>query len=140
MMVYIKAFIVLIFFISNNGMSEEIESPDTIPNSIKLNAEELIEVANSLPNITLIDSRTEIDHKRGFIPSSINLPDVNTNCKSLSDIIESKKSPILFYCNGPRCKRSSNAVKVSINCGYENIYWFRGGYDEWKLKKYPIEK
>lgn len=137
---YVQVFIALMFSVSNNVISDEIESPNTIPNSIRLNAEELIEAANSISNLILIDSRTEIDHKRGFIPSSISLPDVDTNCHSLADIIENKITPILFYCNGPRCKRSANAVKISVNCGYEKIYWFRGGFDEWKSKKYPIEK
>ncbi|MBL4868208.1 MAG: rhodanese-like domain-containing protein [Pseudomonadales bacterium] len=45
---------------------------------------------------------------------------------------------MVYYCNGPKCGRSATAVKIALKCGYEKIFWFRGGFEEWKIKRFPI--
>jgi len=70
----------------------------------------------------------------------LSLPDEQTTCDSLAEAIPSKQAPALFYCNGPKCGRSAVAVKIALDCGYQRIYWFRGGFEEWKNKAYPYVK
>ena len=64
----------------------------------------------------------------------------DTSCDSLARTIPAKASPVVFYCNGPKCRRSDNAVVIARDCGYSNIYWFRGGIEAWKASNYPVEK
>lgn len=112
-------------------------SPDFINGAIIIAAETLIKYAEQTPELVIIDSRLSSDRQQGFIEGSFNLPDSKTSCSTLSNIIASKDIPVIFYCNGPKCGRSSVAVKISLLCGYKNIYWFRGGFEEWKQKNYP---
>ena len=112
-------------------------TPETIAGSTVINAEQLIEFANQTPGLIIIDSRIPGDRKQGYIETSISLPDIDTHCDRLARIIPDKAAPVLFYCNGIKCGRSGKAVKIAVNCGYSNIYWFRGGFQEWLAKGYP---
>ena len=112
--------------------------PEQIPGAKRVDAEAVIDLANKLPKLVLIDSRIAGDRKMGYIENSISLPDAKTNCKSLTKIIPAKTTPVLFYCNGVKCGRSVVATRIALQCGYKNIYWFRGGFEEWRAKQFPF--
>lgn len=112
-------------------------SPDRIEGSTLVNAEGFIELVGKIPDLLVIDSRIPGDRKQGYVEGSVSLPDVDTTCDSLAKVIPKKESPTLFYCNGVKCGRSATAVKIALGCGYKNIYWFRGGFEEWLAKGYP---
>lgn len=115
-------------------------SPESIPGAEKVDAERLIELVYAKPDLVMIDSRVNPDRTQGYIEDSISLPDTLTNCSSLAEIIPSKQTASLFYCNGPKCGRSAKAVKKALGCKYQNVFWFRGGLHEWKEKGYPLLK
>ncbi len=112
-------------------------APESIEATVNVNAEEFIELVENNPELVIIDSRIRGDRIQGFIEGAISLPDTDTTCDSLSKIIRKKETASLFYCNGIKCIRSSKAIKIALNCGYSNIYWFRGGFGEWLEKGYP---
>jgi len=112
-------------------------SPESIDGTVKVTAEKFIELVEIKPELVIIDSRIPGDRKQGFIESSLSLPDVETSCASLAKVISKKNAPSLFYCNGVKCGRSAKAIKIALSCGYSNIYWFRGGFEEWLEKGYP---
>lgn len=112
--------------------------PDSIPGAQTVDAEKVIELASKNKKLVIIDSRILGDRKIGYIEQSISLPDAKTNCKSLQKIIPNKMTPVVFYCNGVKCGRSVVATKKALQCGYSNIYWFRGGFEEWTSKAYPF--
>ena len=113
-------------------------SPESLPGSVRVSAEVVIGLVGSIDNLVVIDSRTTNDRKMGFIEGSIGLTDTKTNCKSLKSSLPELDTPVLFYCNGINCERSDNAVRISYECGYRKIYWFRGGIEEWREKKLPL--
>jgi len=113
-------------------------SPENIPGTVKINAEQLIELVTEKSDILIIDSRIPSDREHGFIEGSVNLPDIDTTCETLANIIPSYSSPVIFYCNGPECGRSAVAAKQALNCNFKTIYWFRGGFEEWLSKNYPV--
>jgi rhodanese-related sulfurtransferase len=39
--------------------------------------------------------------------------------------------PIVFFCQGPLCWESYNAVLRAYEAGYRNLYWYRGGLAAW---------
>ncbi len=112
-------------------MPLEIEGSQTIV------AEELIDLVLEKPDLVLIDARIASDLQEGYIEGAINLPNVVTNCETLKGIIESFQTPVAFYCNGVKCERSSESSAIARSCGYTNLYWFRGGIEEWKNKQFP---
>jgi rhodanese-related sulfurtransferase len=112
--------------------------PDEIPGVQTLTAEGVIEKANSIDRLVIIDARINKDRAIGYIEGSFSLPDINTNCSTLSELVADKQTPLLFYCNGVKCGRSVVAIKIAKSCGYENLSWFRGGFEEWKEKGYQF--
>lgn len=112
--------------------------PASIPGVTTLTAESLIELVERHPGLVLIDSRVPVDRRQGYIQGSISLPDTQTACATLGDVLASLNTPVMFYCNGVKCGRSVIAVKIAKGCGYKKLYWFRGGFEEWKQKGYPF--
>jgi rhodanese-related sulfurtransferase len=128
------------FFLSSlflAGTAVAAKSPESIEGTTKVTAEEFIELVDKIPNLIVVDSRIPGDRKQGFVEGSVSLPDVDTTCETLPSVIPKKDSPVLFYCNGVKCGRSATAIKIALKCGYNNIYWFRGGFEEWLEKGYP---
>ena len=58
--------------------------------------------------------------------------------QELQRVVPEKDSAILFYCNGARCLRSSDAIYKAQGWGYSNLIWFRGGWKEWTSKRLPV--
>ena len=133
-------FVLGVLFVSTSSADGKIRSPENIPGTIKVNAEKVIELAESASDLMIIDSRIREDRLQGYIEGSVSLPDEETNCESLSKLMSGKHQTSLYYCNGPKCGRSVKAVNIALGCGYDNIYWFRGGFEEWKEKNYPYIK
>jgi len=122
------------------AVADDYLSPDTIEGTTKIDAETLIQLAQENEDLIIIDSRISSDRHQGFISGSVSLPDTDTNCASLLMLIHSKDSAVVFYCNGPRCRRSDRAIAIARDCGYSNLYWLRGGFEEWRNKHYLISK
>jgi rhodanese-related sulfurtransferase len=112
--------------------------PDQIPGTTRVDADGVIKLVEKTPNLVIVDSRVSGDRKQGFIEGSISLPDEETSCASLAKAIPSKATPALFYCNGVKCGRSVVAIRIAKKCGYSQLYWFRGGFEEWLAKRFPV--
>jgi rhodanese-related sulfurtransferase len=123
------------------GMSTatgEYLSPDTIEGATTIDAEQLISLVVEHPDTVLIDSRVGTDRADGYIEGSVPLVDTKTDCDSLARLVGTRTTPVIFYCNGVRCDRSGRAVSIAVACGYRDVYWFRGGIEEWRTQKYPL--
>jgi rhodanese-related sulfurtransferase len=104
---------------------------------VRVDAESVLDLIESLPTLKIIDARMSQDRIHGYLEGSVSLPDINTDCKSLANHLAKKSQPVLFYCNGPKCGRSAKSSVKALECGYTQVYWFRGGFEEWKQKNYP---
>ena len=128
----------LLLFISPMLAAEE--APASIDGTTLVDAEKIIELVESLDDLIIVDARTVGDYDKGHIPDSVRLVNTETNADSLSKILSSKESPVVFYCNGVNCGRSVESCKIAVAEGYTNVYWFRGGIKEWEAKGFPVEK
>ena len=135
-----SALFLLVITVSTTTAGKGYTSPQSIAGAQTIDAERLIALAEQNDNQLIIDSRLRSDRKLGYIPGSISLPDTETRCDTLAALIAEKSGPVIFYCNGPSCRRSDIAVATAVQCGYTNIYWFRGGIQAWKADNYPISK
>jgi len=138
----------LLLIATTNAVAEEtpnlakprIVVPEMIAGVDTVNAEQVIEILTSDNPPILIDARIRKDRDYGYIESSISLPDIETNCDTLKEITEDKNQQMMFYCNGMRCGRSVVSIKVARSCGYHNLFWFQGGFEEWQEKGYQYIK
>lgn len=132
--------VAMLLILSPARATEKPLAPETIPGTVRVNAESVLDLIESLPTLKIIDARMRQDRTHGYLEGSVSLPDIETDCKSLASAIPKKTQPVLFYCNGPKCGRSVTSSKKALACGYTQIYWFRGGFEEWKQKELPYVK
>lgn len=119
-----------------NLAKKKVIVPEKITGVKTVTAEQAITSLTSDNAPILIDARIKKDRSHGYIESSISLPDIETNCNTLSSITRNKEQHLMFYCNGVQCGRSVVSIKVARSCGYHNLSWFKGGFAEWKEKDY----
>lgn len=122
------------------GAYAEADAPDSIDGTTLVSAEDVVDLVGTKDNLVIVDSRTSAHRAKGYIEGSVGLPDTETTPESLAKNIPSKDTPVCFYCNGVKCGRSVVAAKMAVAEGYSEIYWFRGGWDEWAEKGLPVAK
>jgi rhodanese-related sulfurtransferase len=105
----------------------------------------------------LVDLRPKEDYQKGSIPSAVNIPSrVKDNKVKVEKILKifgvtRKKNgklntenalDLAFYCHGLWCDKSSDFIKKFIEIGYppENIYYYRGGFQMWKILGFTTVK
>jgi len=128
----------LLFLGAGQVLANPASTPDQIPGTTKVTAEDLISLVEKHDNLVIIDARKAEDYAGGFVEGAISLPDTTTNPESLAKVISAKDIPVLFYCNGEKCGRSVKACKIAVADGYKTVYWYRGGWDDWVAKGLPV--
>jgi ABC-type phosphate/phosphonate transport system substrate-binding protein/rhodanese-related sulfurtransferase len=100
--------------------------------------------------VPLYDVRIEKEYKEKHIKGALLLPYAEKSKKEvgydaaqdefkLAETVRDKNLPLIFACNGGECWKSYKASLWAQNQGYRNVYWFRGGFPEWKAKNLPVE-
>lgn len=112
--------------------------PEQIPGATNLSAEDVVEKILSNPEMIVIDSRKNTEYVKGHIEGAVNILNTGMTQSNLAAVTSNKSVPLLFYCNGHRCMRSTDAVKKALSWGYQSVFWFRGGWKEWTTKRLPI--
>lgn len=89
--------------------------------------------------VIFVDVRSDSDYDAGRIPEALHL-NIKTNFSLEILVSEVKKDqPMVLYCNGEKCLRSSDAAIKAVEWGWTNIYYFRDGFPSWKSADYPVE-
>ena len=92
-----------------------------------------------------VDVRKEGQFESGRIPGALNLPyapgkagEQPFNPAALEAEV-GKDEALVVYCNAESCDRSSWGAALAAEWGWQNVYYFRGGYPEWSKAGYPVE-
>ncbi|MDP2829999.1 MAG: rhodanese-like domain-containing protein [Sulfuricellaceae bacterium] len=115
-------------------------APAEISGATGVSAEKLVDLLASTPQLVMIDSRRQEEFEKGHIEGAVNLLDTDMTQAKLARLVSSSSTPVLFYCNGERCLRSTNAARLALQWGYHKVYWFRGGWKEWGDKNMPVAR
>ena len=86
----------------------------------------------------VIDTRLEHFNREGTIPGARSIPH--------EQILERRDEldpsvPTVFFCNGPQCVASPDAIHKLLDAGYpaEAILYYRGGMHDWITLGYPLQ-
>lgn len=86
-----------------------------------------------------VDLRKENVWNAGRVPGAIWLDFKNGFSREALASEVDHDEPVVFYCSGDRCPRSSKACTKALAWGYTDVYYFRDGYPAWKKAGYPVE-
>ncbi len=119
--------------------------PETLEGVKIVNATEVKDLmAKGVP---LYDTRIANEYAEAHVKGAISLVYHEKSKKELAydgsvDKFDDSKLPaekMIFMCNGHDCWKSYKASKHALSKGKKEIYWFRGGFHDWKEAKLPIE-
>jgi len=113
------------------------EGPKTVPGATTIDVAEARKLFEA--EIPFIDVRKDKDWDAGRVPGAYHL-DVKKALtrESLGEIVKPDET-VVFYCNGPKCHRSSKAAAMAVSWGYTKVKYFRDGFPAWKGAGNPVE-
>lgn len=120
--------------------AEDFIAPEQIDGVTRVTAEQVVDLVSTESELVIIDSRKPGQFIKGHIQGARNIQDTKMTEELLAKHVPSKSMPVIFYCYGPKCLRSANASTHAKKWGYTRIYWFRGGWKEWKDKQMPVSR
>ena len=72
------------------------------------------------------------------IKGAINVPATKAQTL-LPKRIRDRHSPVIFYCNGPKCTKSQKAGRVALALGYTSVLEYNEGLPAWGKATQPTE-
>jgi rhodanese-related sulfurtransferase len=122
-------------------------TPTALPGAKVVNAAEAKDlIAKGVP---VYDVRVAEEYQNAHIPGAISVPYVESSAKevgfdpaddqfALNKLPKDKNAPLVMYCDGTICWKSYKSATMAIQAGWKNVYWFRGGFPEWKETGMPV--
>ena len=113
------------------------DSPMEVPGATTIDTKKAKELFDK--EILFVDVRKNSDWDAGRIPGAehIELKKVYS-AETLGKAV-GKDEPVVIYCNGASCLRSSAACAKAVTWGFKNVYYYRDGFPAWKSAGYPVE-
>ncbi len=85
-------------------------------------------------DVMIIDSRpTARKYDKGHIPTARSIPD-REFMKRIHLLPSDKKTLLIMYCGGTKCKKSHKSAYMAEELGYTNVKVYSKGYPDW-IKK-----
>ena len=122
-------------------------TPTSLPGAKVISAAEAKAlIAKGVP---VYDVRVEEEYKNAHVPGAVSVPYKEGSAKevdfdraddqfALNKLPKDKNAPFIMYCDGTICWKSYKSAVMAIEAGWKNVYWFRGGFPEWKEAGMPI--
>jgi len=123
-------------------------TPTTLPGAKIISASEAKALIEK--GIPVYDVRVKDEYHDARVPGAISIPYQESSAKEvdfdpvddkfdLNKLPKDKNAALMMYCDGTICWKSYKSAVMAVKAGWKNVYWFRGGFPEWKESKLPIE-
>lgn len=105
-----------------------------------IDIDEAIEKFNE-KGVVFVDARSPDDYFSGHIHGAVSLPD-----HFFDDVIEDfiaeidPQTEIITYCSGIDCHQARSLAEKLCFVGFENVFYFAGGFSQWTEYKMPVQK
>jgi rhodanese-related sulfurtransferase len=112
-------------------------SPEGVEGAITTSVEQ----AKSLfdQGVKFIDVRNPRLYARKHIPGALHLDFKEIFTEQTLASVAGRDEPLVIYCSGVKCSRSSRASAMAASWGFSQVHYFRGGIVEWNNAGYPVE-
>ena len=131
----IKYLFFIVFYIPSAYAAEV--SPETVPGATTISAAEAKKMFDE--GVPFVDVRKNSDWEAGRVPEAYHIELKKVFSESELAKVVNSDEPVVIYCNGPKCLRSSKASAMAVEWGYSKVHYFREGFPSWKAAEYPVE-
>lgn len=123
-------------------------TPTTLPGAQLVTAAEARDLIGK--GTPVYDVRVQEEYQKAHIPGAISLTYQESSAKevgfdpgddqwALARLPKDKNAAFIVYCDGTICWRGYKAATMAVKAGYKNVYWFRGGFPEWREAGLPTD-
>jgi rhodanese-related sulfurtransferase len=110
-----------------------------LPPGVEIDIKELLAILQGKRGPYFLgDARPIKRYLPGHIPSAAAFPVQKEAEKQLSKLPSDKSQLVVFYCGGPTCPFTGEAVELASKAGYTNLKGFQAGIPAWKKAKLPV--
>jgi len=109
-----------------------------LPPGVEIDMQEMLAILQGQRGPYLLgDGRPTKKYLASHVPSAISTPPSDAEGFK-AKMPEDKGQLLVFYCGGPTCPFTGQAVDLAQSLGYTNIKGFQAGLPGWKKAKLPI--
>ncbi len=114
------------------------DAPTQVPGAVTVDAQQVVDLIGKAPNLVILDNRHPADFGAGHIEGAVRLLDTDASPDALAKVVAAKDTPVLFYCNGLKCGRAAKAAITAVQSGYQQVYYYALGMEDWKKQGLPL--
>ncbi len=107
-----------------------------LPAGVEIDVPQLVAIMTGGQPYHLFDARPGKRFGDGYIPGAQSAYPKDKDF--LARLPADRSSLLVFYCGGPTCPYTSEAVELAQAAGYTNIKGFQAGLPGWKKAKLPV--
>lgn len=111
-------------------------SPSAVDGAVTVDAAEARRLHDA--GAPFVDVRTHARWSLGHVPGATLLDFEESFTEASLSAVAAKDRPVVIYCEGPRCLRSSEASRRAVSWGFTEVRYFRGGFPDWKAAGNPV--
>jgi rhodanese-related sulfurtransferase len=115
---------------------EEGESPLSVPGTETVSTAEAFRLHQA--GVAFVDVRNPRLYARRHIPAAHHLDLYTDFSKATLAEIVTPDQPVVLYCSGIKCGRSSTAAEFAVDWGYTEVKYFREGIVGWRDAGHPM--
>jgi len=115
----------------------EEKAPESVEGAVTISAEQAKAMFDE--GVVFVDVRNPRLYARKHIPGAHHLDLKSAFDKASLEAIIDYEEPVVIYCSGAKCSRSSRAAAFAVSWGFKKVHYFRGGIVDWKNASYPVE-
>ena len=122
------------------GAAQGWEAPALLEGTIKVTAEELLDIKAEFDDLVIIDTRPIDTANTLTIEGAITPSEQTLSAHTLASLTKDKFTPLVIFGEDAHSVHSYKAARQAVTLGYSYVFWFRGGFQEWLDKGMPVVK
>lgn len=110
------------------------EKPEKVEMATTVTYEQMVKLV-AKPEVMFIDARNAEEYEQGHIRDAKNIfaPDFQKHIPEIIGLPRDKR--IIVYCGGGACELSHEVAANMKNFGFQHVYVYAGGWNEWTRKQ-----
>lgn len=110
----------------------------TMSKTREISCEELVELLSREQKPILLDVLPRSHFRHSHLPGALSLP-VDEMTTQVAHLLPNKTVFIVVYCQNPSCPAAQEAIQILINLGFQNVFYYSGGKDDWRTAGLLLE-
>jgi rhodanese-related sulfurtransferase len=113
-------------------------SPLTVPGAETVSTTQAHQLF--LQGVPFVDVRNARLYTRRHIPAAHHLDLYSAFDKAALEALVAKDQPVVIYCSGQKCSRSSTASEFAVDWGFTQVKYYRDGIVGWRDAGLPMKE